>query len=235
MASSYSNDIKLELMATGEKAGQWGTITNTNLQILEQASTGYLSLAVGGADVNLVLTDGVTANGKNIFFELTGTLTGNRIVTMPDSSERVFIVKDTTTRSSSHYTLTVKTVSGTGVVIPAGATAQVFSNGTNISLGLLTKGYYSTSSAYTATSGDQVIVDTSGGVVTLTLPLSPSIGDEVTIIDGLGSFATNNLTVGRNGSNINGAGSNLTVSTNGSAFTLVYLNATRGWAYKDKV
>lgn len=235
MSSSYSNDIKLELMATGEKAGQWGTITNTNLQILEQASTGYLSLAVGAVDVNLVLTDGVTANGKNIFFELTGTLTGNRVVTMPDSSERVFIVKDTTTRSSSHYTLTVKTVSGTGVVIPAGATAQVFSNGTNISLGLLTKGYYSTSSTYTATSGDQVIVDTSSGVVTLTLPLSPSIGNEVTIIDGLGTFATNNLTVGRNGSNINGAGSNLTVSTNGSAFTLVYLNATRGWAYKDKV
>ena len=235
MSSSYSNDIKLELMATGEKAGQWGTITNTNLQILEQASTGYLSLAVGAVDVNLVLTDGVTANGKNIFFELTGTLTGNRVVTMPDSSERVFIVKDTTTRSSSHYTLTVKTVSGTGVVIPAGATAQVFSNGTNISLGLSTKGYYSTSSAYTATSGDQVIVDTSSGVVTLTLPLSPSIGNEVTIIDGLGTFATNNLTVGRNGSNINGAGSNLTVSTNGSAFTLVYLNATRGWAYKDKV
>lgn len=61
------------------------------------------------------------------------------MVTMPDSSERVFIVKDTTTRSASHYTLTVKTVSGTGVIIPAGATAQVFSNGTNISLGLLTK------------------------------------------------------------------------------------------------
>ena len=74
----------------------------------------------------------MTANGKNIFFELTGTLTGNRVVTMPDSSERVFIVKDTTTRSASHYTLTVKTVSGTGVIIPAGATAQVFSNGTNI-------------------------------------------------------------------------------------------------------
>tara|TARA_R110000868_G_scaffold169462_1_gene404454 strand:- start:1493 stop:2200 length:708 start_codon:yes stop_codon:yes gene_type:complete len=235
MASSYTNDIKLELMTTGEKAGQWGTITNTNLQILEQATTGYLSLAVGGADVNLVLTDGVTSNGKNIFFELTGTLTGNRIITMPNSAERIFIVKDTTNRSSSHYSLTIKTVSGSGVVIPSGATAQVFSNGTNVSLGLLTKGYYSTSTAYTAVPGDQVIIDTTAGVVTLTLPSSPSVGDEVTIIDGLGTFATNNLTVGRNSSNINGAGSDLTVSTNGSAFTLVFLNATRGWAYKDKV
>jgi hypothetical protein len=235
MPSSYSNDIKLELMVTGEKAGTWGTITNTNLQILEQASTGYLSLAVGGADVALTLTDGATSNGKNIFFKLTGTLTGNRVVTMPDSSERVFAVQDATDRSSSHYTLTVKTVSGTGVLVPAGSTVQLYSDGTNINSGLLTKGYYTTTSAYTAVNNDQVIVDTSGGVVTLTLPASPSVGNEVTIIDGKGSFNTNNLTVNRNGSNINGAASNLTVSTNGTAFTLVYLNATRGWAYKDKI
>ena len=235
MPSSYSNDIKLELMVTGEKAGTWGTITNTNLQILEQASTGYLSLAVGGADVALTLTDGATSNGKNIFFKLTGTLTGNRVVTMPDSSERVFAVQDATDRSSSHYTLTVKTVSGTGVLVPAGSTVQLYSDGTNVSSGLLTKGYYTTTSAYTAVNNDQVIVDTSGGVVTLTLPASPSVGNEVTIIDGKGSFNTNNLTVNRNGSNINGAASNLTVSTNGTAFTLVYLNATRGWAYKDKI
>ena len=225
MPSSYSNDIKLELMVTGEKAGTWGTITNTNLQILEQASTGYLSLAVGAADVALTLTDGATSNGKNIFFKLTGTLTG----------ERVFAVQDTTNRSSSHYTLTVKTVSGTGVLVPAGSTVQLYSDGTNISSGLLTKGYYTTTSAYTAVNNDQVIVDTSGGVVTVTLPASPSIGNEVTIIDGKGSFNTNNLTVNRNGSNINGAASNLTVNTNGEAFTLVYLNATRGWAYKDKI
>ena len=222
-------------MVTGEKAGTWGTITNTNLQILEQASTGYLSLAVGGADVALTLTDGATSNGKNIFFKLTGTLTGNRVVTMPDSSERVFAVQDATDRSSSHYTLTVKTVSGTGVLVPAGSTVQLYSDGTNINSGLLTKGYYTTTSAYTAVNNDQVIVDTSGGVVTLTLPASPSVGDEVTIIDCKGSFNTNNLTVNRNGSNINGAASNLTVSTNGTAFTLVYLNATRGWAYKDKI
>ena len=222
-------------MVTGEKAGTWGTITNTNLQILEQASTGYLSLAVGGADVALTLTDGATSNGKNIFFKLTGTLTGNRVVTMPDSSERVFAVQDATDRSSSHYTLTVKTVSGTGVLVPAGSTVQLYSDGTNINSGLLTKGYYTTTSAYTAVNNDQVIVDTSGGVVTVTLPASPSIGNEVTIIDGKGSFNTNNLTVNRNGSNINGAASNLTVNTNGEAFTLVYLNATRGWAYKDKI
>ena len=58
-------------MVTGEKAGLWGNITNTNLQILEQAASGYLNLAVGAADVNLVLTDGATSNGKNLYFKLT--------------------------------------------------------------------------------------------------------------------------------------------------------------------
>jgi len=73
MASSYSTNSKLELITTGEKAGLWGTITNTNLQILEQLSTGYLSLAVGGGDVALALDNGATSNGKNIYIKLTGT------------------------------------------------------------------------------------------------------------------------------------------------------------------
>jgi hypothetical protein len=69
----------------------------------------------------------------------------------------------------------------------------------------------------------------------MTLPASPGVGDEVTFIDAKGTFGSNNLTVGRNSSNINGSASDLTVSTNGAAFTLVFLNATRGWAYKDKI
>ena len=107
MASTYSSDLKLELMTTGEKSGTWGTVTNTNLQQLEQAASGYISLAVGSGDVALALSNGAVSNGKNLYFKLTGTLTANRTVTMPDSSERVFIVEDATTRSASNYTLTV--------------------------------------------------------------------------------------------------------------------------------
>ena len=132
MASSTSTDLKLELITTGEKSGTWGTITNTNLQILEQASSGYLSLAVGAADVALSLATYATSNGKNLYYKLTGTLTANRTVTMPDTSERVFIVEDTTDRSASNYTLTVKTVSGTGLALPVGSTTVLYSDGTNI-------------------------------------------------------------------------------------------------------
>ena len=82
MASSFSTDTKLELIATGEKAGLWGTITNTNLQILEQSATGYLSQSMASGDVTLTLTNGATSDGKNAFYELTGTLTGNRTLIM---------------------------------------------------------------------------------------------------------------------------------------------------------
>ena len=239
MASSTSSDLKLELITTGEKSGTWGTITNTNLQILEQAASGYISLAVGSGDVALSLANHATANGKNLYYKLTGTLNANRTVTMPDSSERVFIVEDATARSSSNYTLTVKTVSGTGLALPIGSTTILYPDGTNITGKLQTKGYYTVPGAYTAVNNDQLLIDTSGGgissSVTVTLPASPAIGNEVTFIDSGNNFASNNLTIARNGSNILGAASNLVVSANGSAFTLVYVNATRGWVYKDKI
>jgi phage baseplate assembly protein gpV len=239
MASSTSNDLKLELITTGEKSGTWGTITNTNLQILEQAASGYLSLDVAAADVALSLANYATSNGKNLYYKFTGTLTANRTVTMPDSAERVFIVEDATDRSASLYTLTVKTVSGTGITIPVGSKIVLYSDGTNISRGPITKGYITPGATYTAVNGDQVLVDTSGGgigaPVTINLPASPSVGDEVHFIDSGANLASNNLTIGRNSSNILGSASDLVVSTNAAAFTLVYVNATRGWAYKDNI
>ena len=239
MASSTSTDLKLELITTGEKSGTWGTITNTNLQILEQAASGYLSLAVGGADVALSLANHATANGKNLYYKLTGTLTAARTVTMPDGAERVFIIEDATARSSSNYTLTVKTVSGTGLALPVGSTTVLYSDGTNITGKLQTKGYYTPPSTYTAVNGDQLLVNTSGSgigtAVTINLPASPVIGNEVHFIDSGNAFASNNLTIGRNSSNILGAASNLVVSANSAAFTLVFVNATRGWIYKDNI
>jgi hypothetical protein len=239
MASTYSSDLKLELITTGEKSGTWGTITNTNLQQLEQAVSGYIEIGVGAADVALSLANGAVSNGKNLYFKLTGTLTANRTVTMPDSAERVFIVEDATNRSSSLFSLTVKTVSGTGVTIPVASTNLLYSDGTNVSLGIRHKGYVTPGATYTTVNGDQVLVDTSGsGIgapVTINLPASPSVGDEVHFIDTGNNLASNNLTIGRNSSNILGSASDLVVSTNTAAFTLVYVNATRGWVYKDNI
>ena len=240
MASSYSTDLSLELVATGEKAGLWGAITNTNLQLLQQAVSGYVEVTLSSGTTTLSLADGdATANGKNLYYKLTGTLTANRTVTMPDGAERVFIVEDATARSSSNYTLTVKTVSGTGLALPVGSTTVLYSDGTNITGKLQTKGYYTPPSTYTAVNGDQLLINTSGsGIgspVTINLPASPAIGNEVHFIDSGNNFASNNLTIGRNSSNILGSASDLVVSANGAAFTLVYVNATRGWIYKDNI
>jgi|TARA_E500000318_G_scaffold107661_1_gene117278 phage baseplate assembly protein gpV len=238
MASSFSTNSKLELVTTGEKAGLWGTITNTNLQILEQLSTGYLSLAVGSSDQALALDNGATSNGKNIYIKLTGTLAANRTVTIPDTAERVMVFEDATTRESSGSikTLTIKTVSGSGVTVPSGATVLVYSDGTNINLGMQTKGYLtvnsSTVTAYTASAGEQIFANTTANPITITLPTSPATGDEITFIDARGTFNSNNLILNRNGQPINTGTSNLTLTTNGQAFTLVYVDSTRGWAYK---
>jgi hypothetical protein len=233
MASTYTTNLQLEKVATGEKAGLWGTVTNTNLEILEQASSGYLSVDVASADVTLALNDGATSNGKNLFFTLTGTLAGNRNFIMPATAERIFIVKDSTTRSSSNYTLTVKTASGTGYIMPVAATALVYSDATNTTLGILQKSYVTHTLDYTAVAGDQVFCDTkTTDVITITLPAG-TINDEITLIDSQNYFASNNLTIAADGSEkINSSASDLTLSTNGQAITLVYANATVGWIYK---
>jgi hypothetical protein len=79
------------------------------------------------------------------------------------------------------------------------------------------------------------MADTSGGARTITLPASPAAGDEVTFMDSENTFDSNNLTIGRNSSNINGAGSDLVVANERAAFTLVYSgDSTVGWQYKTR-
>lgn len=88
------------------------------------------------------------------------------------------------------------------------------------------------SSTYTAVAGDRLVVDTTSGAVSITLPATPSIGDYVTFVDGsTNGFDSNALIVLRNGSKINAATSDLTVTTEGAAFTLVYSGSNRGWVY----
>jgi len=133
MASTYSTDLKLELMATGEKSNLWGDITNTNLNIIQQAVAGYEAVNItGGAQTtNLSFLNGSLSNGKNAVIELTGTITGNQIVTIPDSIEKTYIIKNNT---SGAFTVEFKTVSGTGYTFSATNKAAkiVYSNGTNI-------------------------------------------------------------------------------------------------------
>jgi hypothetical protein len=130
MASSYSTDLKLELMVTGENSGTWGDKTNDNLELIQQAIAGYEAIDVASADVTLAMTNATLSNARNMVLNLTGTLAGTRVVNVPDGIEKTYIVADSTTRSGN--TLTIKTVSGTGVAIPEGKTILVYSDGTNV-------------------------------------------------------------------------------------------------------
>jgi hypothetical protein len=233
MANSTSANLKLTVQATGENSGTWGQITNTNLLILEQAIGGYDAFNVTNASRALTFTNGALSNGKNEVIKLTGTLEGNLNVTIPDSVEKTYLVEDACDHAG--FTLTFKTTSGTGVLLCEGHTYTLYSDGTNVVKAGELRKWRAITAAETVQAGAQILANTNGGAFTITLPASPSAGDEVSFIDQGYDFNTNALTVGRNSSNIANSAADLTVNTQGAGFSLVYSgDATTGWTYREK-
>jgi hypothetical protein len=164
MASSYSTDLKLELMVTGENAGTWGDITNTNLNILQQAIAGYESVALNATTgATLVFSNGVISNGKNAVLNLTGTLTSSVNVVIPDGVEKTYIAKNATTGS---FAVTFKTTSGSGATWAAGdkGIKFLYSDGTNVTdvnAGINTINIY-TLPTVDGTSGQAILTNGAG-------------------------------------------------------------------------
>ena len=132
MASTYT-DIGTELMVTGENAGNWGTKTNTNLKIIEEAVRGYVAQSIaGGADTTaLTYTDGSTGDAaRNMVIALTGSITGNQVVTVT-AKEKVWIVDNQT---SGAYTVQFMVSGQTGVTWAATdkGTKILYCNGTDV-------------------------------------------------------------------------------------------------------
>ena len=232
MASSFSTDLKLELMATGENAGTWGTKTNNNLNLVQQAVAGYEEIDVASADVTLAMSDATISNARNATLKLTGTLAANRTVTLPDSLEKVFNVIDGTDHAGN--TLTFKTASGTGVLLCEGNCYVLYSDGTNVVKANEYRKWRTVTASETVQAGAKLFVDTNSGAVTITLPASPAVGDEVHFIDSRFTFDSNALTVGRNSSKIANAESDLVVNTEGAGFGLVFSGSNVGWTYMEK-
>src|SRR6056300_1713977 len=122
------------------------------------------------------------------------------------------------------------------------ANSSITVNGTSVSLGasasLKDISWQSVITASggsnTAVAGEGYFIDTTSNTHTVTLPASPSIGDKIAIKDYAGTFATNNLTIGRNGNNIQGVANNSLISTNRASIILVYSDATKGWLYTNE-
>src|SRR5210317_1424245 len=339
MASTYT-PLGIEIMATGENAGTWGTKTNANLNLFEQLTGGFstLSIAGGANTTDLTVIDGTTTGTAQYrMIEFTGAITGNQTVTIPLDIQTFYFLRNSTTGS---FTVQFKYVTGSGTSStfattdkgdkllfaaaddgtnpnikeislaspPGGSDTQIQFNdggtafggsanltwdGTNVTIdgegairlgdntgsgyvGLKAPTTITSDSPYTLTlpvatgSADQILVtdgsgnlsftdnsggtswqavkttgftavagegyfiNTTSGAFTMTLPASPTIGDEVSFVDYAGTFDTNNLTIGRNSENIQGSAADLTVSVERAANTLVYTDGTQGWLLKAK-
>jgi hypothetical protein len=208
MASSYSS-LGVELMATGENSGTWGDKTNTNLNIMQQIASGYIakSIAGGAQTTALSVTNGNTGSEvATTIIELTGTITGNQTVTIPDSVEMRYIVKNST---SGAYTVLFKTASGTGSTFATTDKSHKFlySNGTNIidvmgdssDIQLATQNLLKFGDADDSNFVAFKAPTTVSSNVTFTLPSADGSANQALVTDGSGnlSFAQAGITTGK--------------------------------------
>ena len=239
MSSTYSTGLRIELQTTGENSGTWGTITNNNFsQVFEFAIAGvYAKTLSGTGPTTLTNADGPQSQANNearqnqIIFS--GTISTTHIVQFPTTQKTYGLYNNI----SGGADVTARLgASGNTLTITNGKYRLVSTDGTNwydiFTLAGLGEAWLDKSGNYTASAGDNIFVDTSGGVVTITLPSSPSIGDQVKIIDSHGTFGTNNLTIGRNSQKIQGTAADLTVSTSGAGLALVFYDSDNGWRLK---
>jgi hypothetical protein len=137
MASTFSTDLKLELMATGENSGTWGTKTNTNLDLLQQAIVGYQLITLTSTNTTLVMTDATISNARNAVIEFGGTIAANTTVFVASGIEKTYILKNGT---SGAFTLALNQVGGASAIFGAAdkTTKLVYLDGTNANdLGLV--------------------------------------------------------------------------------------------------
>ena len=130
MASTYSSTLNLELQATGENSGTWGTITNNNIQKLESAIKGYVSVAIASTSDSLTASDGSTTDEQsNAIIKLTGTLTGNTTMQC-EAVESWYIVDNAT--SMGTYTLGFKPAGGTAASLVSSSKHLLYSDGSTM-------------------------------------------------------------------------------------------------------
>jgi hypothetical protein len=128
MPSSYSTDLRIELIATGEQSGTWGQTTNNNLGVLiEDAIAGMASVTTIISPYSLTAVNGVADQARCSALQLQTTTGANFTVVVPTVT-KLYVVKNV----DSTYAVTVKTASGSGVVIPANKTALLRCDGTNV-------------------------------------------------------------------------------------------------------
>lgn len=176
-----------------------------------------------------------------------GTTTNYTLSEIPATDSSILVVVDgIIQRLSSNWTLAGSTLTFTGAPDSSAEIEVIFLTKARIAADTPTSGSVTSSilsssirqsvfttqektANFSAAAGFTYFVNTASIAITATLPASATMGDIIRFIDGAGTFATNNLTVSRNGHRIQGATENLTASNNGAGFALIYYNSTYGW------
>ena len=191
----------------------------TNGYVLSTDGSGalsWISAAVAASGSNIVV-DTFSGNGVQTVFTLTNA---------PTSENYTLININGVSQLHSAYTVANANVTLSTAPVN-GAVIEVMTF--NLGGGSSGSTYVEVTNNTSANVNTKYIVNTDSANLTITLPSSPALGDEVGIIDGTGNASVHAITIGRNGGNIQGAASNMTVTTDRSAFTLVYYNVTQGW------
>jgi hypothetical protein len=128
--STYSTNLKIEEIGTGEQAGTWGTTTNDNfVNVFEEAIVGRVTVSFSNADVTLTATNSVASQSfRNVYLNCTGTNAASRNLIVPTINKN-YVVENNTTGG---FNIVVKTSAGTGVTIPSGQKCAVYVDGTNV-------------------------------------------------------------------------------------------------------
>jgi hypothetical protein len=230
--ATYVNNLRLKEITTGDEDGTWGTSTNTNLELITDGFSYGTKQMSADANETFTMPDATADATRSFYLKITSavSLTATREVTLgPNTVSKVWLIENATSGSQA---ITIKQGSGATVDVANGSKVMLVTDGAGAGAAVIdasTAGgvsYVTKTANYTTANLEGVLADTSGGAFTVTLPASPSAGDQVVIADAGASFGSNNLTVGRNSSTINGVAENLVLDITGVNVQFVYDGST---------
>src|SRR6056300_20506 len=167
--------------------------------------------------------------------EISGTIPAEKLSSTQDLSSKTVTLPNTSVTNdmlsgsiaSAKLSNSTITINGTSISLGGSSSVGVDVNWQSV---ITADG----STFNTASAGNGYFIDTTSAAHTINLPASASLGDQIAIKDYAGTFASNNLTIGRNGHNIQGAANDSLISTNRASIVLVYVDSTKGWLYAEE-